>query len=85
MNGTGLFLQLWKKSQKELAVSPAQVAINWVRQQAGTVIPLIGAKREEQMKDNLGSMAFRLSETHLTQLNEASKIELGFPHDFSCI
>jgi aryl-alcohol dehydrogenase-like predicted oxidoreductase len=67
---------------KELAVSPAQVAINWVRQQAGTVIPLIGAKREEQMKDNLGSLAFCLSETHLTQLNEASKIELGFPHDF---
>ncbi|WP_257985118.1 aldo/keto reductase [Bacillus sp. T33-2] len=67
---------------KELAVLPAQVAINWVRQQAGTVIPLIGAKREGQMKDNLGSLAFRLSETHLTQLNEASKIDLGFPHDF---
>ncbi|MDR7235882.1 aryl-alcohol dehydrogenase-like predicted oxidoreductase [Neobacillus drentensis] len=67
---------------KELSVSPAQVAINWVRQQAGTVIPLIGAKREEQMKDNLGSLAFRLSESHLTQLNEASKIDLGFPHDF---
>ena len=67
---------------KDLAVSPGQVAINWVRQQPGNVIPLIGAKREEQMKDNLGSLAFGLTEAHLNQLNEASKIDLGFPHDF---
>ncbi|MGG3562409.1 aldo/keto reductase [Neobacillus rhizosphaerae] len=65
-----------------LNVSPAQVALNWVRQQSGTVIPLIGAKREEQMKDNLGSLTFQLSDEHLSQLSEASKIELGFPHDF---
>jgi aryl-alcohol dehydrogenase-like predicted oxidoreductase len=67
---------------KELNVSPAQVALNWVRQQSGTVIPLIGAKREEQMRDNLGSLSFRLSDEHLSQLSDASKIELGFPHDF---
>ncbi|MDQ1147809.1 aryl-alcohol dehydrogenase-like predicted oxidoreductase [Bacillus sp. SORGH_AS 510] len=67
---------------EELNVSPAQVALNWVRQQSGTVIPLIGAKREEQMKDNLESLTFQLSTEHLSRLNEASKIELGFPHDF---
>lgn len=67
---------------KELETSPAQVALNWVRQQSGTIIPLIGAKRESQMKDNLGSLKFMLSETHMNLLNEASKIELGFPHDF---
>jgi aryl-alcohol dehydrogenase-like predicted oxidoreductase len=67
---------------REIEVSPAQVALNWVRQQSGTVIPLIGAKRQEQMKDNLGSLQFMLSDTHLHALNEASKIELGFPHDF---
>lgn len=67
---------------KELEASPAQVALNWVRQQSGTIIPLIGAKREDQMKDNLGSLKFKLSDTHLNLLNAASKIELGFPHDF---
>lgn len=67
---------------KELETSPAQVALNWVRQQSGTIIPLIGAKRESQMKDNLGSLKFMLSETHMNLLNKASKIELGFPHDF---
>jgi aryl-alcohol dehydrogenase-like predicted oxidoreductase len=67
---------------KDLEVSPAQVALNWVRQHSGTVIPLVGAKREKQMIDNLGSLTFHLSKEHLTQLNEASKIELGFPHDF---
>jgi aryl-alcohol dehydrogenase-like predicted oxidoreductase len=62
--------------------TPAQVALNWVRQQAGVVIPIIGARRLSQLRDNLACLEFTLEEEHLQRLNDVSQIELGFPHDF---
>jgi F0F1-type ATP synthase delta subunit len=47
----------------------------------GTIIPLIGARSAQQLEDNLASLAHPLSEAQLARLTEASKIELGFPHD----
>ena len=35
----------------ELGFTPAQVAISWVGQQPGPVIPLIAARTEEQFRD----------------------------------
>ncbi len=67
---------------EEIGKTPSQAALNWVRQQAGVIIPIIGAKTEEQLKDNLECLNFTLSEKHMTQLSEASKIDMGFPHDF---
>ena len=34
------------------------------------------------MQDSLGAAKITLSPQHLQQLNKASAIELGFPHDF---
>lgn len=70
------------KIADELGVTPAQVALNWVRQQKGTFIPIVGARKEEQMKDSLGCLNFTLPEKIMHRLNEVSKIVLGFPHDF---
>ena len=67
---------------EEVGHSPAQVAINWVRQQPGVIIPLIGAKTVTQLNDNLGSLDFSLTADQMQRLSAASKIELGFPHDF---
>ncbi|MFN8371485.1 MAG: aldo/keto reductase [Anaerolineae bacterium] len=67
---------------KEIGRSPAQIAINWVRQQPGRVVPIIGARSEAQMKDNLGCLEFELTGEQLQQLNEATKIEMGFPQSF---
>jgi len=50
---------------QEIGHSPSQVALNWVRQQPGVVIPIVGAKRVEQAQDNLGCVAFTLSAEHL--------------------
>src|SRR6202048_2019233 len=50
---------------QEIGCSPAQVAISWVRQQPGTVIPLIAARTEEQFSDNLGAIEVHLSSQHL--------------------
>jgi aryl-alcohol dehydrogenase-like predicted oxidoreductase len=69
--------------------SPSQVALNWIRQQQditpnkkNRIIPIIGARKESQIIDNLTSLEFDLSNEHLKKLNKISKIELGFPHDF---
>jgi aryl-alcohol dehydrogenase-like predicted oxidoreductase len=66
----------------QIGCSASQVAINWVRKQHGAIIPILGARTEKQLKDNLGCLEFELSEEHLKTLNEASKIDLGFPHEF---
>ncbi|MEM0995848.1 MAG: aldo/keto reductase [Bacteroidota bacterium] len=67
---------------KELGCSPAQVAINWVRQKDQVVIPIIGARKLSQIQDSLGCLEHPLAPEHLAHLNEVSHIELGFPHDF---
>jgi aryl-alcohol dehydrogenase-like predicted oxidoreductase len=66
----------------EIGCTPSQVAINWVRQKPGVIIPIIGAKTESQLKDNIECLKFSLNEEHMNKLDEASRIDLGFPHTF---
>lgn len=74
------------KTAQEMGCTPSQVAIAWVLAQHDArhapLIPVIGARNVAQLNDNLGALDVTLSDAHLEQLNEASKIELGFPHDF---
>jgi diketogulonate reductase-like aldo/keto reductase len=73
---------------KEVRCSTAQVALNWIRQQnmlltqKNKIIPVIGSRKESEIKDNLACLEFVLSNDQMQRLNEISKIELGFPHDF---
>ncbi len=67
---------------KEIGKTPAQIAINWLRQHKQTIIPIIGAKHVEQLKDNLGCLDFELTDEQIARLNNASHIDLGFPHEF---
>ncbi len=68
----------------ERGASSAQVAIAWLHaQQARSVIvPILGARRLGQLEDNLGALELELSPDELARLDDASRIELGFPHDF---
>jgi aryl-alcohol dehydrogenase-like predicted oxidoreductase len=70
---------------KEITKTPSQVALNWIRQQLkdkAVIIPIIGARTEVQVKDNLGCLDFELTRDQLKRLDDKSKIQLGFPHDF---
>jgi aryl-alcohol dehydrogenase-like predicted oxidoreductase len=62
--------------------SPAQVALAWLRQRPEPVIPLIGARKLSQVKDNLACAQVKLDPAHVERLNAVSRIEMGFPHDF---
>ena len=66
----------------ETGCTPSQVAINWARQQPGVIIPIIGARTELHLRDNIDCLKFSLNEEHLNMLDEISKIDLGFPHTF---
>jgi len=72
-----------RRVAEKVGRTPSQVALNWVlRQRRGTIIPIIGAKKLSQLKDNLGCLDFELGKSDLKALDEASRVELGFPHDF---
>jgi aryl-alcohol dehydrogenase-like predicted oxidoreductase len=61
---------------------PSQVALNWLRSQKGVVIPIVGARTLDQLNENLGCLDFTLEPEQLSALDEVSKIQLGYPHDF---
>jgi aryl-alcohol dehydrogenase-like predicted oxidoreductase len=68
---------------KETGRTPSQVALAWVRQQPfGVIVPILGAKTLAQFADNLGCLDFALTPDQLSKLDAASRVELGFPHDF---
>jgi aryl-alcohol dehydrogenase-like predicted oxidoreductase len=67
---------------EKIGRTPAQVALNWVRQRPGVIVPLVGAKTRAQLDDNLGCLEFELAPEDVARLDAVSKIELGFPHDF---
>jgi aryl-alcohol dehydrogenase-like predicted oxidoreductase len=62
--------------------TPSQIAINWVRQKPYHIIPILGARSAKQLQDNLGCLDFELTAEQIECLNEASPIDLGFPHSF---
>lgn len=66
----------------ELGVTSAQVALNWVLRQPGVTSTIFGAKRVAQLDENLGALGVALTDAQLARLDQASAIELGFPHDF---
>jgi len=61
--------------------SMAQVALAWLRYRPVPVIPIIGARKLSQFQDNLASFDLTLSADQLKTLDEASRIDLGFPYD----
>jgi aryl-alcohol dehydrogenase-like predicted oxidoreductase len=68
---------------REMERKPSQIALAWCRQQPHAVIvPIIGARTDSQIKDNLGCVEFELTKEQLVRLSEASPVSLGFPHEF---
>jgi aryl-alcohol dehydrogenase-like predicted oxidoreductase len=67
---------------EELGATPSQVALSWVRQRSPNMIPVIGARKASQLRDNLGCVDVVLPPEQQDRLDKASRIELGFPYDF---
>jgi aryl-alcohol dehydrogenase-like predicted oxidoreductase len=61
-------------------VSAAQVALAWTLRRPGVASLVIGARTEEQLKDNLAAAALELSAEEHARLEEASRPPLIYPH-----
>jgi aryl-alcohol dehydrogenase-like predicted oxidoreductase len=66
----------------DLGVTSSQVAIAWTTARSPAVHPIVGARRLDQLVDNLGAVDCQLDAESLRRLDDASAISLGFPHDF---
>ena len=66
----------------EVGASPAQVALAALRQTTryGQVIPIVGASRADQLRDNLGCLNVTLSDDYVARLETLSAPTLCFPH-----
>ncbi|GAA4523082.1 aldo/keto reductase [Amycolatopsis samaneae] len=65
----------------ELGHTPAQVALAWTLRTPGVTAPVIGARTPEQLVGNLGALEVEFTAEQLDRLEEASAIDLGYPHD----
>jgi aryl-alcohol dehydrogenase-like predicted oxidoreductase len=66
----------------EVGATPAQVATAWVRRQPWPIVPIVGARSEAQLRENLGVLALELSDEQAERLSEASGFRVGFPREF---
>ncbi|MEU5144701.1 aldo/keto reductase [Streptomyces sp. NPDC021139] len=70
---------------EETGVTPAQVAVAWVRERAArstaTLVPIIGPRSLSQLESYLGALDVQLTDEQYTRLTEVSAVPLGAPHD----
>ncbi|HEY2203036.1 MAG TPA: aldo/keto reductase [Pseudonocardia sp.] len=62
--------------------TPSQVALAWTMLDRAVTAPIMGARTPEQLEDNLGALDVRFTGEQLAELDRASAVDLGFPHEF---
>jgi aryl-alcohol dehydrogenase-like predicted oxidoreductase len=65
---------------RDRAVTPPQVAINWVKGKPGVDTVILGARNEEQLRDNLAAANWDLSAEEMARLDEASAVPEPYPY-----
>lgn len=65
---------------KERNVSASQVALNYLLHKKGVTSLILGARKMEQLKDNLATVNWKLSDGEMKRLNEASDVPAPYPY-----
>ena len=65
---------------RERDVSVAQVALAWLLQQPAVTSVIIGAKRLDQLDDNLASVDVTLTDDELGRLDDVSRLKPEYPN-----
>lgn len=61
-------------------VSAAQVSLAWLLRKPGVTSLVIGARNEEQLRDNLAAAELSLSDDEMARLDEVSATPLPYPY-----
>jgi len=65
---------------KETGKSLAQIALNWLLQRPTVANVIIGARNEEQLRQNLGAVGWNLTAAQVAKLDAASNVTLVYPY-----
>jgi aryl-alcohol dehydrogenase-like predicted oxidoreductase len=65
----------------EIDTTPSRVALAWTLLNPTVVASLVGARTLAHLDDNLGALEVELDAKQQARLEEASAIDLGFPHE----
>ena len=65
---------------KEAGKSVPQVALNWLLQRPTVATLVIGARTEEQLRQNLGAVGWKLSAEQIARLDAAGTVPLPYPY-----
>ncbi|MDH4063062.1 MAG: aldo/keto reductase [Acidobacteriota bacterium] len=64
---------------RELGTTPAAIALAWVQSRPGVASTIIGARRMDQLEQNLAALDVTLADAHVAALNTVSEPALDFP------
>jgi aryl-alcohol dehydrogenase-like predicted oxidoreductase len=64
----------------ETGKSVPQVALNWLLRRPTVATVVVGARNEEQLRQNLGAVGWELTAAQIAQLDEASHTTLPYPY-----
>lgn len=61
-------------------VTIAQAALNWLLRRSGVTSVIIGARNEQQLRDNLGAAQWEMTPEEMQRLNEVSAVPAIYPY-----
>jgi aryl-alcohol dehydrogenase-like predicted oxidoreductase len=65
---------------QETGRSVPQIALNWLLQRPTVTSVIIGARNEEQLRQNLGAVGWNLTAGQVARLDEASAVTAPYPY-----
>ena len=65
---------------KETGRTVPQIALNWLLQRPSVSTLILGARNEDQLRDNLGAIGWSLTRDQMAALGKASAMPLTYPY-----
>ena len=65
---------------QETGKTVPQIALNWLLQRPTVATIIIGARNEEQLRQNLGAVGWNLTPEQVAKLDKASTVTLPYPY-----
>jgi aryl-alcohol dehydrogenase-like predicted oxidoreductase len=65
---------------KETGRTVPQIALNWLLQRPSVSTLILGARNEDQLRDNLGTIGWSLTRDQMAALDQASAMPLTYPY-----
>jgi aryl-alcohol dehydrogenase-like predicted oxidoreductase len=65
---------------KETGKTIPQIALNWLLRRPTVSTLIVGARNEEQLKQNLGAIGWELTKEQIAKLDAASEVPLTYPY-----